>query len=227
MRAVKRWSRRAVLGAAAMVGVGATGLIATRWIGGNSGRGSEGNFPELLRQAISDLDISCNLAGSFLSAELSGGREHDIPGVVALVRERLDIYRASSSEQPRDEQGMGVGGLIRVLARTIKEDFATGQLCVVEGWQLSKRSAVSRLSNFYGNGMVVPTLSAERHLCMRLHPHRNCRRSSRTRQVLVLVLRFSRTENPLSTYTELISNRVQRYCLTAFRCTQLSAIRVG
>ena len=137
MRTVKQWSRRAVLGAAAVAGVGATGLIARSWFGGNSGRGTEASFPELLRQTIFDLDIPCNSAESYLSAQVSEGREHDIPGIVALVRKRLDMYGNSASGRPEDEQPMDVRGLIRLLAQAIKEDFATDQLCVVEGWQLS------------------------------------------------------------------------------------------
>ena len=137
MRSVNRWSRRAVLGAAAVAGVGATGLIARSWFGGNSGRGSDASFPELLRQSIFDLDIPCNSAESYLSDQVSGGREHDISGIVALVRKRLDMHGNSVSGYPGNEQRIDVEGLIRLLAKAIKEDFATDQLCVVEGWQLS------------------------------------------------------------------------------------------
>ena len=170
MRSVNRWSRRAVLGAAAVAGVGATGLIARSWFGGNSGRGSDASFPELLRQSIFDLDIPCNSAERYLSDQVSGGgREHDISGIVALVRKRLDMHGNSVSGYPGNEQRIDVEGLIRLLARGHQGGFRNRPTLRRGGMATFDDGVPPRgPRNFYGNGitMEVRTLFVGRHLCM-------------------------------------------------------------
>ena len=141
MAAGARWTRRAVLGAAAVVaGTGA----AVYWAAGpRGGSGVEPQgpleFEKLLRRAVADLDMPCNPAEVFLTTPASGAGERDLRQLVTLLEGRVGRLRAGGAGSgPPAGPDRGVDRLIRRLGQAIKEDFLEDETCAVHGWLLSR-----------------------------------------------------------------------------------------
>ena len=134
-----KWTRRAILGVAtALAGVGVTTYISWTWDEEKAGRGKEQDFEDLLRRTVSDLDIPCNSARSFLSVEAGEGRGHDVRGLTASLEDTLERIRFDDGDdQPGRWSGMEPARMIDLFAKAVKEDFLRDDLCIVEGWQLS------------------------------------------------------------------------------------------
>lgn len=134
-----KWTRRAILGvAAALAGAGGAVYVSRTRDEETAGSGEEREFRDLLRRTVSDLKIPCNSARSFLSAEAGEGRGHDVRGLAVSLEDTLERIRSDDDEDhPGRWSGVEPGRMIHLLAKAVKEDFLGGDLCVVEGWQLS------------------------------------------------------------------------------------------
>ena len=134
-----KWTRRAILGvAAALAGAGGAVYVSRIRDEETAGSGEEREFQDLLRRTVSDLKIPCNSARSFLSAEAGEGRGHDVRGLSVSLEDTLERIRSGDDEDHTGRwSGVEPGRMIHLLAKAVKEDFLEGDLCVVEGWQLS------------------------------------------------------------------------------------------
>lgn len=138
MDTAKKWDRRFVLGAAAGM-AGLTGLQYAfgSWTDRLEPEGGQ-EFSELLQRAVADLELPCNAGWIFLSTGVSGERERDVQGLVTLVRDRVELSSDSRHDWPWIGSDKDVDRLIHLFAYAIKEDFGSGDLCLVDGWQLSR-----------------------------------------------------------------------------------------
>lgn len=134
-----KWTRRTILGiTTALAGAGGAIYVSRTWDEGKAGSGKEREFQDLLRRVVSDLKIPCNSAQIFLSAKASEGRERDILRFSESLEDTLERIRLDNGENhPERWSDMEPGRMIHLLAKAVKEDFLRGDLCVVEGWQLS------------------------------------------------------------------------------------------
>ena len=134
-----KWTRRAILGvAAALAGAGGAIYVSRTWDEERAGSGEEREFQDLLRRTVSDLKIPCNSARSFLSAEAGEGRRHDVRELAVSLEDALERIRSDDGDdQPGRWLGMEPDRVIGLFEKAVKEDFLGGDLCVVEGWQLS------------------------------------------------------------------------------------------
>ena len=141
MRLDGKWTRRSLLGAA-VAAVGAGMYVSTNWRsrGGSRSRPETGGtFRELLLRTVAGLDIPCNSGEVFLSTEAGGERERDIQGLVASLEDTLGANgHPEEGDRPEGWLDMDADGLARLLSEAVKEDFSKDELCIVDGWQLSR-----------------------------------------------------------------------------------------
>ena len=140
MRFDGKWTRRSLLGAAvAAVGVGMYVSTSGRSWGGSRSASEAGvTFRELLLRTVAGLDVPCNSGEVFLSTE-AGERERDVSGLVASLENTLRTNsRPEEGDYPEGWPDMDADGLARQLSEAVKEDFSKDELCIVDGWQLSR-----------------------------------------------------------------------------------------
>ena len=127
-----QWSRRLFL-VAAFTAVGAT---ATCVFQKHKDREA---FRELLRQAVAGLDIPCTAGEIFLSTGAGGEPEHDVQALVALLEDTLARMPARSGHrQPGGWSDADEDQLVGLLSESIRDDFSNDELCILDGWQLSR-----------------------------------------------------------------------------------------
>ena len=134
-----KWTRRAILGiATALAGAGGAIYVSRTWDEGKAGSGKEREFQDLLRRTVSDLKIPCNSARFFLSAKADEGQGRGIRELAVSLEDTLGRIRLDDDEDhPEHWSDMEPDRMIHLFAKAVKKDFLRGDLCVVEGWQLS------------------------------------------------------------------------------------------
>ena len=154
-----KWSRRFFLGASVTVVGGAATYVFRKWSDTRSEREDERIFRKLLRQAVTRLDMPCNAGENFLSTDMSGEREHDVRAVVTSLKDTLERMRTRSEHsQPEGWSGLDDDELVRLLSESIKEDFSNNELCILDGWQLSRTECrLAALKYLWERGQVAGT----------------------------------------------------------------------
>ena len=134
-----QWSRRLFLAASVTAVGGAATYVFQRWSGAQPEHEDGRTFRELLRQAVTGLDMPCTAGEIFLSTDAGGEPEHDVQALVASLENTLARMPARSGHsQPRGWSDLNDDQLVGLLSESIKDDFSNDELCILDGWQLSR-----------------------------------------------------------------------------------------